>query len=112
MYSLAIDQKTKILHTLVEGNSIRSAERLIGHHRDTIMRPLIKAGKKAELVLKSKIKNIKANHIQIDEARTFVDKKNKNLRIDDSFKVSDFTKCPFTQKWRLIALKSAFCSPI
>lgn len=85
MYSLAIDQKTKILHTLVEGCSIRSTERLTGHHRDTIMRFLVRAGKRVELVLNSKIRNIKANHIQIDEAWTFVGKKNKNLRIEDSF---------------------------
>lgn len=53
MHSLAIDQKTNILHTLVEGCSIRSTERLTGHHQDTMMRLLIKAGKKAELVLNS-----------------------------------------------------------
>jgi hypothetical protein len=38
MYSLAIDQKADTLRILVEGCSIRSTERLTGHHRDTIMR--------------------------------------------------------------------------
>jgi transposase-like protein len=85
MYSLAIDQKTKILHTLVEGNSIRSTEQLAGHHRDTIMRLLVKVGKQAESVLNSTIKNIKANHIQIDEAWIFVGKKRKNLILEESF---------------------------
>lgn len=47
------------------------------------MRLLVETGKKAELVLDSKIKNIRARHIQIDEAWTFVRKKNKHLKIED-----------------------------
>jgi IS1 family transposase len=49
------------------------------------MRLLVKAGKKAESVLKSKIKDIQSKHIQIDEAWTFVGKKNKKLKVEDSF---------------------------
>ena len=83
MYTLSMKEKTKILRALVEGCSIRSVERMTGHHRDTIMRLLVEAGKKAELVLNSKIKGIKAGHIQIDEAWTFVGKKNKQFNIED-----------------------------
>jgi IS1 family transposase len=83
MYKLSTESQVEILRTLVEGCSIRSTERLTGHHRDTIMRLLLKAGKKAESVLNSKIKNIKTNHVQVDEAWTFVGKKNKNFGIGD-----------------------------
>ncbi len=83
MNILSMKEKIGILQALVEGCSIRSVERLTGHHRDTIMRLLVEAGKRAELVLNSKIKNIPAGHIQIDEAWTFVGKKNKMRRIED-----------------------------
>jgi IS1 family transposase len=78
MNVLPIKEKTKILQALVEGCSIRSAERMTGHHRDTIMRLLIHAGRKSEMLLDS-IKGIQAEHIQIDELWTFVGKKNKML---------------------------------
>jgi len=83
MYKLSTKSQVEILRTLVEVCSIRSTERLTGHHRDTVMRLLVEAGKKAESVLNSKIKNIKTNHVQVDEAWTFVGKKNKNFGIDD-----------------------------
>lgn len=83
MNILSMQEKTEILRALVEGCSIRSVERLTDHHRDTIMRLLVKAGKKAEIVLNEKIKNIQAGHIQIDEAWTFVGKKNKMRSIED-----------------------------
>lgn len=60
MYKLSLQSQAEILHTLVEGCSIRSVERLTGHHRDTIMRLLVEAGKKAELVLNTMIKDIRA----------------------------------------------------
>jgi IS1 family transposase len=47
------------------------------------MRLTVEAGKQAELVLNSKIKNIQAGHIQIDEAWTFVGKKNKMRSLED-----------------------------
>ena len=83
MNRLSIQEKTKILRALVEGCSIRSAERMTGHHRDTIMRLLVEAGKKAELVLNTEINDISLNHIQIDEAWTYVGKKNKQFKDED-----------------------------
>lgn len=83
MNILSMQEKTEILRCLCEGCSIRSVERLTEHHRDTIMRLLVEAGKQAELVLNSKIKNIQAGHIQIDEAWTFVGKKNKMRAFED-----------------------------
>src|SRR5215813_1979252 len=43
-----MDRAALILSLLTEGTSIRSAERISGTHRDTIMRLLRKAGEKAE----------------------------------------------------------------
>ena len=46
---LTFAKKTLVLSSLVEGNSIRSIERISGVHRDTIMRLLVHAGEKAAL---------------------------------------------------------------
>jgi IS1 family transposase len=78
-----MQEKTEILQALVEGCSIRSVERMTGHHRDTIMRLLVEAGKKAELVFNSMVKNIHAGHVQIDEVWTFVGKKNKEFTLEE-----------------------------
>jgi hypothetical protein len=51
MYCLSIDQKITILNTLVGGCSMRSIERMTHHHRDTIMRLLVKTGEQAKLVM-------------------------------------------------------------
>jgi len=79
MYSLSVDQKTTILRAIVEGCSIRSVERMTGHHRDTIMRLLVHAGQKAKLVMDGLIKEIPVNYIEADEIWTFVGKKDRYL---------------------------------
>ena len=40
------EKQQAIIHLLVEGNSIRSIERLTNVHRDTIMRLAVKVGAK------------------------------------------------------------------
>jgi len=49
MNVLSIKEKARIVRALVEGCSIRSTERMTGHHRDTIIRVMLEAGKKAEM---------------------------------------------------------------
>ncbi len=44
MNSLRPDKKLAVVSCLVEGNSIRSTERLTGVHRDTVMRLLVRTG--------------------------------------------------------------------
>ena len=41
MNRLNLQRRTQIINCLVEGNSIRSTERLTDTHRDTIMRLLV-----------------------------------------------------------------------
>jgi IS1 family transposase len=79
MNVLSMKVKTEILRALVEGCSIRSVERLTGHHRDTIMRVLNSAGKQAKMVMNTLMKDIRAESLQIDELWTFVGKKDSQL---------------------------------
>jgi IS30 family transposase len=81
MNILSVKVKTEILRMLCEGCSIRSIERLTGHHRDTITRVLNVAGKQAKMVMNTYMKGIKAESLQVDEIWTFVGKKDSQLSL-------------------------------
>ena len=51
MNKLKIDKQASVISALVEGNSIRSTERMTGVHRDTIMRLLVKIGDGCSVIL-------------------------------------------------------------
>lgn len=86
MNKLSTHRKAKILHTLVEGCSIRSTERLTGHHRDTIMRLLQRTGKQAKLVMDTLLRGITVDDMQVDEIWTFVGKKDSKLTSEEKIK--------------------------
>jgi hypothetical protein len=44
MYTLTPEQQCHAIAALVEGNRIRSVERMTGIHRDTIMRLMVRVG--------------------------------------------------------------------
>jgi hypothetical protein len=52
---------------LVEGCSIRTAERITGIHRDAIVRLLVIAGQGCEVLLESCVRNVPATDVQADE---------------------------------------------
>jgi IS1 family transposase len=79
MNTISLSKKLFILSSLVEGNSIRSIERLSGVHRDTIMLFLVSAGTKAQEILDREMVGIRSRYIQVDEIWTFVAKKQGNL---------------------------------
>lgn len=76
------------LQLLVEGNSIRSTERITGIHRDTIMSLLVKAGERCAVLMNEKIRNVPVKDVQCDEIWGFVGKKNRNRRLHEE-KVGD-----------------------
>ena len=78
-YVLPQLKQQQIIHLLVEGNSIRSIERLTGVHRDTIMRLAVKVGGKCKAFLNAWMRNLKLRHVQADEIWTFVGCKQGNL---------------------------------
>jgi len=81
MNRLAIEKQARILRAMVEGCSIRSIERLTGHHRDTCIRVLNKAGKRAKMIMDALMTGIKAEEVQVDEIWTFVGKKDSQLTL-------------------------------
>ena len=79
MNCLSLDRKTHVLKCLVEGNSIRSTERMTGIHRDTIMRLLNTVGYQCIRFLDEKITDITVRQLQVDEIWAFVYKKQKRV---------------------------------
>ena len=63
------------LKMLSEGSSIRSTERTMQVHRDTIMRLMVQFGERCETFLDRSMRGIVARHLEIDEQWTWVAKK-------------------------------------
>ena len=83
--TMYVPQEKAVLATrlLLEGNSIRSTERITNLDRNTIMRLLVLAGERCVALLDSRMRNVHAKYIQADEIWTYVGKKDKHVRVDD-----------------------------
>jgi len=75
MNIISKEKQIQVLKTLVEGNSIRSTERMTGIHRDTIMRLLVRVGNKCQKIMDDRLCDFHCHRIQVDEIWTFVKKK-------------------------------------
>src|SRR5205823_1998161 len=69
------EQAVMAIQLLVEGNSIRSTERITNLDRNTIMKLLVLVGEKCERLLESKIVSVQVKDVQCDEIWGFVQKK-------------------------------------
>jgi IS1 family transposase len=94
-----LERQTQIISCLVEGNSIRSTERLTNTHRDTIMRLMVSVGNGCERLMNERMRNLSCERIQVDEIWSYVQKKQKRVSIaDDHNRVGD--------QWTFVALDS------
>lgn len=81
------------LKLLVEGNSIRSTERITGVHRDTVLHLLEVMGTRCEQVMEEYIRDIPLARIEADEIWGFVGKKEghkteeekRNTKLGDAY---------------------------
>jgi IS1 family transposase len=80
---LKLERQKMILHALLEGNSIRSTERLTGVHRDTICRLLVNFGRKCKQYMDSRLRGLTLRHVEVDEIWTFVYKKQGRLEAEE-----------------------------
>jgi len=90
------DRAVLALQLLLEGNSIRSTERITGLDRNTIMTLLVRAGERCKRLMDEKMRNLHLKHLQIDEIWTYVQKKARRIRSGDSPEVGD--------QWVFVAL--------
>src|SRR5438105_5901061 len=77
------DKALLAIQLLIEGTSIRSAERVTGIHRDTIIKLLVLAGERCIRVMDSMMHDLHCKRVQSDEIWTFVGKKEKRVRPED-----------------------------
>ena len=84
MNTLPIAKQQAAIQALIEGNSIRSTERMTRIHRDTIMRLLIRVGEGCARFLDSQVKAVHAQRVQVDEIWTYVFKKQARISVDES----------------------------
>ena len=72
------DKAILVLSLLLEGNSIRSIERITGIEKKTITRVLVNAGEHCEELMSRKIKNVTVKDVEADEIWGFVGCKNRH----------------------------------
>jgi IS1 family transposase len=77
-------RRTQIINCLVEGNSIRSTERMTNTHRDTIMRLAVEVGNGCAALANEQMRNLPCQRIEVDEIWSFVGKKQFHLRKGDN----------------------------
>lgn len=97
MNRLNLDRRTQIVSALVEGNSIRSTERMTGVHRDTIMRLLVEVGTGCAEIMDEKMRELPCRRVQVDEIWSYVGKKQRHVKPeDDKARVGD--------QWTFVAI--------
>jgi transposase-like protein/IS1 family transposase len=72
---LPLDRAVNVLQLLLEGISVRSAERVTGIHRDTILRLLVLAGDRCQRLMEVKFQNLHVRDVEVDEIWGYVGKK-------------------------------------
>ena len=97
MNRLSLTRRTQIINALVEGNSIRSTERMTDTHRDTIMRLMVEVGDGCAKLMDEQMRDLSCKRIQVDEIWSFVQKKQRQVAEgDDKSRVGD--------QWTFVAL--------
>ena len=97
MNRLSLARRTQIINCLVEGNSIRSTERMTDTHRDTVMRLMVEVGTGCAKLMDEQMRGLSCQRIQVDEIWSYVQKKQRQVtQTDDKSRVGD--------QWTFVAL--------
>lgn len=97
MNRLSLERRTQIVSALVEGNSIRSIERMTGTHRDTIIRLLVEVGGGSAKLIDEQMRDLSCQRLQCDEICAYVGKKQAQVtKDDDKSRVGD--------QWTFVAM--------
>lgn len=81
MRVLAEDKKIEVLKLILEGCSIRTAERITGVHRDTITRLIVSTGNQCVALHDALFRSVPVRRIEFDELWSYVGIKQKNLPV-------------------------------
>src|SRR5436309_8973590 len=86
MNKLSIQERTRVVAALVEGNSLRAVSRMTGIHRTTIMKLLCDLGRACSEYQDKIFRNLKCQRIQCDEIWTFIHAKDRNCSAEQKAK--------------------------
>src|ERR1700693_6292298 len=97
MNRLSLARRTQVINCLVEGNSIRSTERMTDTHRDTIMRLMVEVGEGCTKLADEQMRDLTCRRIQCDEIWSFVKVKQGHIKPGtDRTKIGD--------QWTFVAI--------
>jgi IS1 family transposase len=100
---LSFDKQVQIISSLAEGSSIRAIERMMGVHRDTIMRLGVRVGQGCAELLDQKMRGLSCQQLQFDEIWGFIGKKERHVRSDDDPTMGDvWTFCAIDSETKLV----------
>lgn len=80
MKRLTMEQKTRVVAALVEGNSIRSTVRMTGIAKNTVIKLVLDLADACAAYHDSNVRNLKVRRLQCDEIWQYVGSKAKNTR--------------------------------
>src|SRR6185437_11247927 len=83
MNQLSMDRQVQVIAALVEGNSIRSVERMAGIHRDTIMRLMVRIGQGCDQLLDGMMRGLTCPRLQLDEIWAYVGMKQRTAKLQN-----------------------------
>ena len=82
-----------VIHLLVEGNSIRSTERITGIHHTTVLTLLRRVGEGCKDLSRQRVRAVPVHDLQLDEIWSFVGKKQRRLKPKDNRRVLGDAYC-------------------
>lgn len=91
MNILPRDKQIEAVSALVEGCSIRTTERLIGVHRDTVMRLGVRVGEGCALLHDSMMQGLNVPILEFDEVWGYIGKKQRHVRPGETDKGDAYT---------------------
>jgi IS1 family transposase len=97
MNRLSLARRTQVINCLVEGNSIRSTERMTNTHRDTVMRLMVEVGTGCAGLMDEKMRDLPCQRIQVDEIWAYVQKKQRQVTANDN-------RARVGDQWTFVAL--------
>ena len=80
MNKLPLEKRVQILTLLCEGTSMRAISRIADVSINTVSKLLVDAGKACATFHDDKVRNVKANRVQVDEIWSFTYSKQRNVR--------------------------------
>ena len=81
---LPVERAVQVVHLLCEGSSIRACERLSGVHHTTIFKLLRQVGDGCERLLRTRIRGVPVENVEVDEVWSYCGKKQRRLSKEEA----------------------------